>query len=124
MPGTQAAQVELVHVGDDLEARPGREFAEAFAKQDIERYRALVMAIGRTLVDRDTAPGPEPEELMQVDIPALIVPGNDPAHATSAARYLEECLADSEYWDVQPSGQTAETAPARVLEFLEKQPGE
>jgi hypothetical protein len=58
---------------------------------------------------------------MQVDIPALIVPGNDPAHATSAARYLEECLANTEYWDVQPSGQTAETAPARVLEFLEKQ---
>jgi hypothetical protein len=58
---------------------------------------------------------------MQVDIPSLIVPGNDPSHATSAARYLEECLPDTEYWDVQPSGQTAETAPARVLEFLEKQ---
>jgi pimeloyl-ACP methyl ester carboxylesterase len=98
-------------------------FAEAFVKQDIDRYRAIVIATGRTLVDRDTSPGPEPEELMQVDIPALIVPGNDPAHATSAARYLEECLANTEYWDVQPSGQTAETAPARVLEFLEKQSG-
>jgi pimeloyl-ACP methyl ester carboxylesterase len=101
--------------------RHDKAFAEAFVKQDIERYRAIVMATGRTLVDRDTAPGPEPEELMQVDIPTLIVPGNDPAHATSAARYLEECLANTEYWDVQPSGQTAETAPARVLEFLDKQ---
>jgi pimeloyl-ACP methyl ester carboxylesterase len=96
-------------------------FAEAFVKLDIDRYRAVVTAFGRTLADRDTAPGPEPEDLMQVDIPALIVPGNDPSHATSAARYLEECLPNAEYWDVQPSGQTAETAPARVLEFLDKQ---
>jgi hypothetical protein len=58
---------------------------------------------------------------MQVDIPALIVPGNDPSHATSAARYLEECLPRAEYWDMPPSGQTAETAPARVLEFLATQ---
>jgi hypothetical protein len=55
---------------------------------------------------------------MQVDMPALIIPGKDPAHATSAARYLEECLAGSEYWDVPPERQTAETAPDRVLEFL------
>jgi pimeloyl-ACP methyl ester carboxylesterase len=101
--------------------RNDKAFAEAFIHLDIERYRAIVMGMARTLVDRDTAPGPEPEDLMQVDIPALIVPGNDPAHATSAARYLEECLPDSEYWDVQPSGQTADTAPARVLEFLKAQ---
>lgn len=96
-------------------------FAEAFVAEDPERYRATVVGMARTLVDRDTAPGPEPEDLMQVDIPTLIVPGNDPAHATSAARYLEECLPASEYWDVQPSGQTAETAPARVLAFLDAQ---
>ncbi len=101
--------------------RNDKAFAEAFAAQDIERYRAIVMGMARTLVDRDTAPGPEPEDLMQVDIPTLIVPGKDPAHATSAARYLEECIANSDYWDAHPSGQTAETAPARVLEFLEKQ---
>jgi hypothetical protein len=41
------------------------------------------------LFDRDTAPGGEPENLMRVEIPALIVPGRDAAHATSATRYLE-----------------------------------
>ena len=51
------------------------------------------------LFDRDTAPGAEPEDLMRLDIPALIVPGHDAAHATSAARYLEECLPRAEYWD-------------------------
>jgi hypothetical protein len=57
---------------------------------------------------------------MRLDLPALVVPGRDASHATSAARYLEECLPRSEYWDVLPEAQTEQTAPARVLEFLEK----
>ena len=76
--------------------------------------------MARALFDRDTAPGAEPEELLGLDIPALVVPGRDATHATSAARYLEECLPRAEYWDVPPEGQTEETAPARVLEFLDK----
>ena len=40
------------------------------------------------------------------------------AHATSAARYFEECLRGSEYWDVAPEAQTAANVPARLLAFL------
>jgi hypothetical protein len=57
---------------------------------------------------------------MRVDIPALIVPGRDAAHATSAARYLEECLPRADYWDIPVAQQTEEAVPARVLAFLEK----
>jgi glyoxylase-like metal-dependent hydrolase (beta-lactamase superfamily II) len=71
------------------------------------------------LLDRDTAPGAEPEELMALESPALVVPGHDESHATSAARYLEECLPGSQYWDVMPEAQTEQNAPRRVLEFLE-----
>ena len=99
--------------------RHDRAFAESYAKQDVERYKLIVTGMARALMDRDTAPGAEPEDLMRLDIPALIVPGRDPSHATSAARYLEECLPRAEYWDVPPAGQTEETAPARVLEFLD-----
>jgi hypothetical protein len=53
-----------------------------------------------------------------LNIPALIVPGRDPSHATSAARYIEECLPKSEYWDVPVEGQTQETVPRRLLDFL------
>lgn len=94
-------------------------FAEAYAQLDAERYRTLVAAMARRLFDRDTVAGAEPEDLLQLDIPALVVPGHDPNHATSAARYLEECLPRSEYWDVPPEEQTAENAPRRVLEFLQ-----
>jgi pimeloyl-ACP methyl ester carboxylesterase len=95
-------------------------FAESYARQNVEAYKLIVAGMGRALFDRDTAPGAEPEDLLRLDMPALIVPGQDAAHATSAARYLEECLSRAEYWDVPVAGQTEETAPARMLEFLDK----
>jgi pimeloyl-ACP methyl ester carboxylesterase len=95
-----------------------RAFAEAYARQNVDRYKLIVIGMGRSLFDRDTAPGAEPEELMGLDIPALIVPGHDASHATSAARYLEECLPRGEYWDVRVEDQTEETVPPRLLGFL------
>jgi pimeloyl-ACP methyl ester carboxylesterase len=103
--------------------RNDRAFADAYAKLDVEKYKKLVADMCRTLFDRDTAPGPEPEDMLRLDIPTLIVPGHDASHATSAARYLEECLPRAEYWDVLPEGQTEETAPVRLLQFLDKQRG-
>ncbi len=93
-------------------------FAASYAQQDVEKYKLTVTAMVRTLFDRDTPPGAEPEDLLQVNIPTLIVPGRDPSHATSAARFLEECLPKAEYWDVPVAGQTEETVPPRLLEFL------
>lgn len=100
--------------------RHDRAFAATFVTQDVERYKQLVVGMGRTLVDRDTAPGAEPEDMLRCDVPAFIVPGNDAAHATSAARYLHECLPRSEYWDVAVADQTEANTPARILEFLAK----
>ena len=94
-------------------------FAEAYVRQSVEQYTALVAGIARSLIDRDTAPGAEPEDLLQLDIPTLIVPGSDATHATSAARYLQECLPKSQYWDVQVADQSEANAPVRLLEFLE-----
>jgi pimeloyl-ACP methyl ester carboxylesterase len=97
-----------------------RTFAGAFAQQDVEAYKEVVRAMSRALFDRDTAPGAEPEDMFQLDIPTLIIPGRDASHATSAARYLEECLPKAEYWDAAVADQTEETANRRLLDFLEK----
>jgi pimeloyl-ACP methyl ester carboxylesterase len=97
-------------------------FAAEYARQDPERYKLIVLGMARTLLDRDTAPGAEPEDLMRTDVPALIVPGRDDAHATSAARYLEECLPKSEYWDIAPAAQNQDNSTARVLQFLDAIP--
>jgi pimeloyl-ACP methyl ester carboxylesterase len=94
-------------------------FAEAYAKVDPARYAVLVSGMVRLMFDRDTVPGAEPEDLLLSDVPALVVPGQDDSHAPSAARYLQECLPRAEYWDVPVAEQTEETAPARILAFLD-----
>jgi pimeloyl-ACP methyl ester carboxylesterase len=96
------------------------EFTATYVQQDVDRYKLIVAAMARTMFDRDTAPGAEPEDLMRLDIPAFIVPGHDAAHATSAARYLEECLPQAEYWDVPVASQTEDETNARLLSFLDK----
>ncbi len=95
-------------------------FAEAFLAQDQERYLGIVEASGRILFDRDTAPGAEPEEILAIKAPALIVPGDDPSHATSAAHYLRECLPHAEFWNVMPPEQSTERVSDRILEFCRK----
>ncbi|MDE2448880.1 MAG: alpha/beta hydrolase [Gammaproteobacteria bacterium] len=92
--------------------------AARYAAQDPAAYERIVAGMQRGLVDRDTTPGAEPEELMRLDTPALIIPGHDRSHATSAARYLEECLPRAEYWDTTVAEQTEARTSARILEFL------
>jgi pimeloyl-ACP methyl ester carboxylesterase len=93
-------------------------FARLYAAYDVEQYKLIVAAMSRTLFDRDTVPGAEPEDLLRLQLPALIIPGNDDSHATSAARYLQECLPRGQYWDVAIPEQTEERTRDRLLEFL------
>ncbi|MEP6656774.1 MAG: alpha/beta hydrolase [Betaproteobacteria bacterium] len=98
--------------------RHDRDFAESYAKQSVEAYMRIVADMARALLDRDTAPGAEPEDLLRLAIPALVIPGRDASHATSAARYLEECLPLAQYWDAPVDSQTEHNASMRLLEFL------
>jgi pimeloyl-ACP methyl ester carboxylesterase len=97
-----------------------RAFADAYSTLDAGEYARTVTDMCRGLFDRDTSPGAAPEDLLKLELPALVIPGRDASHATSAARYLEECLPRAQYWDALPEAQTEETAPARVREFLDK----
>jgi pimeloyl-ACP methyl ester carboxylesterase len=93
-------------------------FAERYGAHDPGRYATMVSAMARLLFDRDTVPGVEPEDLMGLDVPAFIVPGHDASHAPSAARYLEECLPNVEYWDIAVEDQREENVRERLLRFL------
>jgi pimeloyl-ACP methyl ester carboxylesterase len=123
---TLAAQSDKSFGGDPrggpwisvLRRDPG--FADRYAALDADAYRLVVAVSAKTLFDRDTAPGAEPEDLLRLDVPALVVPGRDHAHAVSAARYFEECFTRAEYWDMPVEQQTEATAPARILEFLRR----
>ena len=93
------------------------QFAEQFGTQDRDRYLGIVETSARRLFDRDTAPGAEPEEVMGIKAPALIIPGDDPSHATSAAYYLEECMPNAELWNVMPPDQSTEKVCEQISEF-------
>jgi pimeloyl-ACP methyl ester carboxylesterase len=98
--------------------RGDQEFAAAYQRIDPSRYQVIVSGMARLLFDRDTVPGAEPEDLLGLDVPALIIPGQDRSHATSAARYLEECLPRAEYWDVPVASQTRDAVVPRLRRFL------
>lgn len=93
-------------------------FAARYRKLDPDRYQVLLAGMARTLFDRDTVPGAEPETLLGLDLPVLVVPGEDTSHTPSAARYLEECLPSAEHWDVAVSEQTEDTVPPGLGRFL------
>ena len=95
-------------------------FARAFVRQDIDRYMALSELNARTLFDRDTAGGAEPEEIAAMKVPAVIIPGDDPAHRLSAAHYLNELLPEVEFWNVLPPEQEPEKVAERLIEFGKK----
>jgi pimeloyl-ACP methyl ester carboxylesterase len=92
-------------------------FADELVCQDVDRYLALNDVSARTLFDRDTAPGAEPEELRAMKIPALIIPGDDPAHAQSAAHYLREVMPQAEFWPIDVKDQDAPVVAERLLAF-------
>jgi pimeloyl-ACP methyl ester carboxylesterase len=95
-------------------------FAHDYARQEVDRYIDLLKEWADNLFDRDTVPGAEAEDLLGLEIPTLVVPGDDENHAVSAARYLHDCFTQSEYWDVPPDEQTEQNAPARILAFLQR----
>ncbi len=95
------------------------DFAKRYVMQDLDHYLFITQRLATTLIDRDTAPGAEPEALLALTIPTLIVPGRDASHATSAARYLEECIPHSQYWDAPVADQTEASVAQTLLEFLE-----
>ncbi|MGB3483569.1 MAG: alpha/beta hydrolase [Mycobacterium sp.] len=101
---------------NSIRSDPG--FTAGYRSQDADVYQCVVVGMSRLLFDRDTVPGAEPEELLTLQTPALIVPGADDSHAPSAAHYLGECLPSAQFWDMPVGRQTAQSAPARVVDFL------
>src|SRR5207245_7855721 len=66
--------------------RNDRAFADAYAKLDVGAYKKLVTDMCRPLFDRATSPGAEPDDMLKLEIPALVVPAPAASHVTSAPR--------------------------------------
>ncbi|MBI3937475.1 MAG: alpha/beta hydrolase [Betaproteobacteria bacterium] len=92
-------------------------FAGQYVKQEVRQYLRIVAA-SRDALFSDTMPsGATGEELMAMNLPALILPGADASHATSAAWALRELMPMAELWEVLPPHQNGQNVLERMLEF-------
>jgi pimeloyl-ACP methyl ester carboxylesterase len=92
-------------------------FAQAYVGQDLTTYLEIVGA-SRDAMFSDTMPsGATGEELMAITTPALVLPGADASHATSAAWAIAELMPAAEFWNVLPPHQRAPAVLERILEF-------
>lgn len=91
--------------------------AARYVEQDMESYIRIVTASREALFPDTFVSGARAEELLDIDIPALVWPGDDPAHATSAAHQLRELMPRVRYWDMHPSKQTGENMLEQLLRF-------
>jgi pimeloyl-ACP methyl ester carboxylesterase len=72
-------------------------------------YARLVQASYRSMFDCDSAPGPSPEQLMEIKARVGIVPGDDESHARSAAHFVRECVSHAMFLDLPTGAQTSDT---------------
>jgi pimeloyl-ACP methyl ester carboxylesterase len=92
-------------------------FAERFVRQEFDGYLRLLTQTRDAMFPDTFVSGPPPQELMTIDVPASIWPGDDASHSTSGAQQLRELLPRMDYWDLHPSKQTAENMLARIVDF-------
>jgi pimeloyl-ACP methyl ester carboxylesterase len=95
-------------------------FAAEYVKQDVARYLEIC-AQSRDALYGDTMPsGATGGELMTIKTPALILPGADASHATSAAWAMKELMPNAEFWNVLPPHQNGENVRAALLDFVRR----
>jgi len=92
-------------------------FGARYVKQDTGRYLEIVAASRDAMFPDSFVSGATAEELMSIQTPTLVWPGDDPSHATSAAHQMRELLPCVRYWDLHPSQQTAQMQLEQILSF-------
>jgi pimeloyl-ACP methyl ester carboxylesterase len=84
-------------------------FAESFVRQDLNHYLQIV-AQSRDNLFSDTLPaGATCEQLVAMNVPAFIMPGNDSLHTTSCAQVLRELMPQAKLSPLKLSQQNAAT---------------
>lgn len=84
-------------------------FAEQYARQDLNRYLEIVTQSRDTMFDDTMPSGASGEQLAAMNVPAFIMPGDDPSHATSCAHALRELIPQSQLSPLMPPQQNAAT---------------
>ena len=91
-------------------------FAQAFVHQHLERYIKIVEQSRDKLFNDTMPPGATGEQLMAMNVPAFIMPGDDASHSTSSAHALRELMPQVKLSPLMPPQQNAETVGLWIRE--------
>lgn len=84
-------------------------FAEFFVRQDLNEYLHIVEQSRDNLFSDTLPPGATCEQLVAMNVPAFIMPGNDALHTTSCAQVLRELMPQAKLSPLKLSQQNAAT---------------
>jgi hypothetical protein len=84
-------------------------FAESFVRQDLEQYLRIVTQSRDNLFSDALPAGATCEQLVAMNVPAFIMPGNDALHTASCAHVLRELMPRATLSPLKPSQQNART---------------
>ena len=93
------------------------EFANELLKFPLDQYFSILEE-SRAALFGDTMPsGASGAELMQIDIAATILTGDDSSHAYSASLALKELMPRAQLWEVMPPQQNGRNTLEEILRF-------
>jgi pimeloyl-ACP methyl ester carboxylesterase len=96
------------------------EFAAQLSKYEVDEYLKITQRC-RDALFNDTMPsGASGAELMKMDTPSFILPGNDSSHAYSTSLALKELMPNAELWDLLPERQNGANTLEQILRFASR----
>jgi len=96
------------------------DFASQLENFELNDY-AKIAERSRDALFNDTMPsGASGEELMKIEAPSFILPGNDSSHAYSASLALRELMPNAVLWDLLPEQQNGRNTLDEILRFTSR----
>lgn len=96
--------------------RSDASFAKGFVDQNLERYLQIVTQSRDNLFSEDMPSGVNIKQLMAMQMPAFVMPGNDSWHTTSSAHQLRELIPNAMISPLMPPQQDARTIERWVFD--------
>lgn len=118
--GGMAAVCETEHFASLIQVRPGQR--DVLLAMDPDRFITAMSSWEEQFMAGAAGPviGATVEELQSVDIPTLIIPGNDRTHNHAVAEAAHQHIQGSEYVDLYPGDSDRDIIP--MHEWASKEP--
>ena len=91
-------------------------FAQSYVRQDLDGYLQVVAQSRENLFADMMPSGATGEQLMAMQVPAFVMPGDDALHSTSSAHMLRELMPHATLSGLMPRQQTAASIGQWVYE--------